>query len=97
MDEAEKFKGNADFECTIKEYLKQGKEKLEKDLSGTREAIKLIARDKTRDFIKVMDKGLDKDERDFLNTLIVVSMYQSFCYGYGIGKIEGSTRNRIYL
>lgn len=86
-----------EFEKTIKEYLKQGREKLEKDLLGTREAIKLIARDKTRDFIKTMDKGLDQHERDFLSLLITMSMYQSFCYGYGIGKIEGKTNNRVYL
>jgi hypothetical protein len=85
------------FEKTIKEYLKQGKEKLESDLAGTREAIKIIARDKTRDFIKTMDKGLSKEEREFLCKLIVSSMYQSFCYGYGIGKMEGKTNSKIFL
>lgn len=85
------------FEKTIKEYLKQGREKLENDLTGTREAIKLIAEDKTRDFIRIMDRGLDKQEREFLNTLIVSSMFQSFCFGYGIGKMEGSTSQRVYL
>ena len=97
MDSNRVFKNSDDFEKTIREYLKQGKEKLEKDLLGTREAIKLIARDKTRDFIKIMDKGLDQTERDFLCALIVSSMHQSFCYGYGIGKIEGKTSNRVYL
>ena len=86
-----------DFETMIREYLKQGKEKLIHDLVGTREAIKLIAGEKTREFIKTMDKGLDKDERDFLSDLIIASMYQSFCYGYGIGKIEGRTNNKIFL
>lgn len=86
-----------DFEKTIKEYLKQGKDKLNNDLAGTREAIRLIADDKMKDFLKTMDKGLDKDERDYLSMLIVSSMYQSFCYGYGIGKIEGHTKNRILL
>ena len=85
------------FEQTIKEYLRQGKEKLTNDLSGTREAIKLIAEDKTKDFLKTMDKGLDKDERDYLSALIVSGMYQSFCYGYGIGKIEGCSNKRIML
>lgn len=88
---------NDDFEKTIKEYLKQGREKLEKDLSGTREAIRLIACDKTKDFVRTMDKGLDKTEREFLSSLIVSCMFQSFCYGYGIGKIEGRTNNRVYL
>lgn len=86
-----------DFESIIKEYLRQGKEKLDKELIGTREAIKLIAKDKIREFIKSMDKGLDKDEREFLGALIVSSMYQSFCYGYGIGKLEGSTKSKVYL
>jgi len=88
---------NSNFENTIKEYIRQGKFKLENDLAGTQEAIKLIAKDKTKDFIKTMDKGLDKGEREFLSTLIVSSMYQSFCYGYGIGKIEGKTRDKVYL
>ena len=86
-----------DFEKTIKEYLRQGKSKLNNDLAGTREAIRLIADDKIKDFIITMDKGLNKDERGFLSSLIVSGMYQSFCYGYGIGKIEGHTSSRIYL
>lgn len=88
---------SSEFEKAIKVYLKQGREKLLKELDGTREAIKLIAVEKTREFIKTMDKGLDKTEREFLKTLITASMYQSFCYGYGIGKIEGSTKKKIYL
>lgn len=97
MDNTKKFTASNNFEVVIKEYLKQGKEKLENDLAGTREAIRIIAMDKTRDFIKTMDKGLDKEERNFLSSLIVSSMYQSFCYGYGIGKMEGTTNNKIYL
>ncbi|ACL77642.1 hypothetical protein Ccel_3353 [Ruminiclostridium cellulolyticum H10] len=85
------------FETIIKEYLHQGKEKLEKDLAGTREAIKLIARDKTRNFMRTMDMGLNEEERDCLHSLIVTSMYQSFCYGYGIGKIEGETKQKVCL
>ena len=88
---------STEFEKTIKEYLKQGKDKLEKDLAGTREAIKLIATDKTKNFMITMDKGLSKDEREFLNKLIVTAMYQAFCYGYGIGKVEGHTNSRVML
>lgn len=88
---------SSEFEKIIKEYIKQGKGKLENELQGTREAIKMIARDKTRNFIKTMDKGLDKDEREFLSSLIVSSMYQSFCYGYGIGKMEGDSNSKIFL
>lgn len=85
------------FETTIKEYLKQGREKLEKDLAGTREAMKIIAGEKTRDFIKTMDKGLDKDEREFLSRVIISSMYQAFSYGYGIGKVEGKTNKKVFI
>lgn len=87
----------SEFEKTIREYLKQGKDKLLNDLSGTREAIRLIACEKTREFIKVTDRGLDKDERDYFSELIISSMYQSFCYGYGIGKIEGRTNSKVFL
>lgn len=97
MNEIRNTRNDSDFEKTIKLYLKQGREKLSKDLAGTREAIKLIADDKTRDFLKTMDRGLDREERDFLSALIVTGMYQSFCYGYGIGKIEGHTNERIIL
>jgi hypothetical protein len=95
----ETYKGcsSDEFERQMKEYLKQGKEKLEKDLSGTREAIKLIAVDKTRDFVNIVDKGFEKEERDFLVLQIITCMYQSFCYGYGIGKMEGRTSNKVYL
>lgn len=81
----------------MKLYLKQARDKLNGDFSGTREAIKLIAADKTKDFIQAMDRGLSKEEREFLKALIVTSMHQSFCYGYGIGKIEGNTNDRIFL
>ena len=90
-------RNSVDFEKTIKEYLKQAREKLNGDLVGTREAIKLIAADKARDFMVTMDRGLDKEEREFLRAIIVTSMHQSFCYGYGIGKIEGNTKDRIFL
>jgi len=85
------------YDKIIREYLKQGREKLFKELNGTREAIRLIAKEKTKDFMLVTDRGLDKDERNYLAELIVSSMYQTFCYGYSIGKIEGSTNEKIYL
>jgi len=52
---------------------------------------------KIKDFIKVMDVGLDEAEREYLRELIVSGMYQSFCYGYSIGKIEGKSENRILI
>lgn len=86
-----------DFEKTIREYLNQGRNKLSKELSGTREAIKLIAGEKTRDFIKSMDRGLSKEERAYMSDIIIESMCQSFCYGYGIGKMEGQTNKKVFL
>ena len=96
MDELNKTNGES-FEDVIKEYLKQGKEKLENDLAGTREAMKIIASEKTKDFIRAMDKGLDKNEREFLSKVIISSMYQAFTYGYGIGKVEGKTNKKVYI
>jgi hypothetical protein len=96
MEDMTKATGN-NFENTIREYLKQGREKLENDLTGTREAMKIIAGEKTRDFIRTMDKGLDKNERDFLSGVIISSMYQAFSYGYGIGKVEGKTNKKVFI
>jgi hypothetical protein len=92
-----KLYADDNFEKTIKAYLKQARDKLEHELTGTREAMKLIAADKTKHFIEVMDRGLDEQEREFLCALIVSSMYQSFCYGYGIGKIEGRHKKEVFI
>ncbi len=97
MSELQNTTPSEKFESIIKEYLHQGKEKLENDLAGTREAIKLIAKDKTKNFMRTMDLGLSEEERNCLHSLIITSMYQSFCYGYGIGKIEGDTKQKICL
>lgn len=89
--------GHSNFEEKIKNYLNEAREKLLKELEGTRGAIKLLANDKAKDFMRITDIGFNKDERQFLNDLLVSSMYQSFCYGYGIGKMEGTTKKKIYL
>jgi hypothetical protein len=94
---ADTTKHQSDFERTLKLYLRQARDKLNGDLAGTREAINLIAADKTRDFIEVTDRGLSKEEREFLKSLIITAMRQSFCYGYGIGKFEGNTNEKVYL
>jgi hypothetical protein len=59
--------------------------------------MKIIAGEKTRDFIRTMDKGLDKNEREFLSGVIISSMYQAFSYGYGIGKVEGKTNKKVFI
>jgi hypothetical protein len=97
MEELQNTTPSQKFESILKEYLRQGKEKLENELTGTREAIKLIAKDKTKSFMMTMDLGLNEEERKCLHSLIVTSMYQSFCYGYGIGKIEGDTKQKVCL
>ncbi|HEY5584706.1 MAG TPA: hypothetical protein VIK78_09475 [Ruminiclostridium sp.] len=97
MGELQNTKQSEKFEGIMKDYLHQGKDKLENDLAGTREAIKLIAKDKTKNFMRTMDLGLNEEERNCLHSLIIKSMYQSFCYGYGIGKIEGETKQKVCL
>jgi len=97
MEELQNTTPSQKFESVIKDYLHQGKERLENDLVGTREAIKLIAKDKTKSFMRTMDLGLNEEERNCLHSLIITSMYQSFCYGYGIGKIEGDTKQKVCL
>ncbi len=77
-----------EFENTVKTYIRQGRTKLQNDLVQTSQAIHSIAQNKTKCFMKNMDKGLDKEEREYLTSLILSSMHQAFCYGYGIGKIE---------
>lgn len=97
MNSENKCGSGNQFEKAIKEYLSEGRNKLETDLSGTREAIKIIARDKVKDFMRIMDRGLSREERDFLTILIIGGMYQSFCFGYGVGKMESKTNNKIFL
>jgi hypothetical protein len=82
-----------DFEKILREYLRQAKCKLEHEYTGTREAMKLVAENKTKEFMQTMDRGLDQVERDYLSSLIVSGMYQSFCYGYGVGKVEGKSES----
>jgi len=97
MDKPIKVKDRSDFENRMRKYIKEGRTRLENELHGTREAIKHVAEQKTRKFIEVMDKGLSSEERAFLNSLIVASMSQAFCFGYGIGKIEGITKDKVCL
>ena len=95
---ADNYNNNSNnFEKTMREYLKQARKRLDSEFAGTREAIKLVATDKMRNFMQAMDKGLNKEERDYLSSLITEGMYQSFCYGYGVGKIEGAHRKKVYL
>lgn len=93
MGKNKKLYKRSEFEKILREYLRQAKCKLEHEYSGTREAMKLVAESKTREFMQIMDRGLDREERDFLSSLIVSGMYQSFCYGYGVGKVEAKSES----
>lgn len=97
MSRNKKFYDKSDFEKILREYLRQAKCKLEHEYTGTREAMKIVAKEKTREFMQVMDRGLNKEEREYLSALIVAGMYQSFCYGYGVGKVEGKNESRAFI
>jgi outer membrane lipopolysaccharide assembly protein LptE/RlpB len=88
---------DSEFEKQVREYLNQAKIKLNTDLKGTREAIRIIAQERAREFVQFTDRGLDKDEIKYFINIITSSMCQSFCYGYGIGKLEGVTSNKLFL
>lgn len=81
----------------IKEYLEEARNRLETEFAGTREAIRQISEEKVMEYLVFTDKDLSKDERALLSAVFTFSMYQSFCYGYGIGRVEGSTSKKVYL
>jgi hypothetical protein len=81
----------------IKKFTQEGNLKLDKQYSGTREAILQISREKVQEYIRKGDIGLGKEERELLVLVIAGSMMQSFSLGYGIGKVEGLTDKSIYL
>jgi hypothetical protein len=70
-------------------YIREGKNRLENELAGTRGAIDIISKEKVKKFIKDMDRGLSPQEREHLSASFVISMYQAFCYGYSLGRLEG--------
>ncbi len=81
----------------LRQYTREGNKKLDKQYSGTRQAIMDLARDKMREFMRTADIGLDKESMELLVLIIAGSMMQSFSLGYGIGKLEGKTDKQIYL
>lgn len=88
---------SAGIENLIKEYLEEARSRLETEFAGTREAIRQISEEKVMEYLVFTDKNLSKDERALLSAVFTFSMYQSFCYGYGIGRVEGSTSKKVYL
>jgi hypothetical protein len=86
-----------EIEKLIKEYLEEARNRLETEFVGTREAIRQISEEKVMEYLVFTDKDLSKEERALLSAVFTFSMYQSFCYGYGIGRVEGSTSKKVYL
>ena len=87
-------KHQSDFERTLRLYLRQARDKLNGD-GRHRETINLITADRAG--ISSVTDRTEKEEREFLKSLIITAMRQSFCYGYGIGKFEGNTNEKVYL
>ena len=81
----------------IKEYTVEANGKLNDQFTGTRQAIRLIAGEKVREFMVTGDIGLNKEEKELLAAFIAGGMMQSFSLGYGVGKVEGETKKQVYL
>ncbi|NLU36547.1 MAG: hypothetical protein GXX01_05975 [Clostridiales bacterium] len=81
----------------IREYIVEANVKLDDQFNGTKEAIRLIAEEKAGSFILRGDIGLNIEEKQLLTDIIAGSMMQSFSLGYGVGKVEGSTKKNVYL
>ena len=56
-----------------------------------------LAEERAKQFQLACDVVLDKEEREILLSLIAGSMFQAFSYGFGIGKVEGETLQKIIL
>jgi len=81
----------------MKENIKLAQSRLDSDFTGSKQAMILQALDKVRQFQVVCDTVFEEEEKEYLALLIAGSMFQSFSYGYGIGKIEGETLRKIVL
>lgn len=87
----------SEFEQKMKENIRFARKRLDTDFNGSREAMLSQAKEKVKQFQVACDSILDKEEKELLILLIVGSMFQSFSYGYGIGKIEGETLQKVML
>ena len=70
--------------------------KLDDQYNGTREAIRLIAQEKASDFILKGDVGL-RLRKAAVNRYHCRKHDAKLFPGYGVGKVEGSTRKAVYL
>lgn len=73
----------------IRAFTREGCEKLNKQYTGTRQAMKVIAGEKVQEFMRIGDVGLSKEDRSLLASILVRSMMQGFSLGYGVGRVEG--------
>jgi hypothetical protein len=81
----------------IKEYTIEANLKLDDQYTGTKQAIWQIADEKAREFMVTADIGLNMEEKELLIAFIAGGMMQSFSLGYGVGKVEGETKKRVFL
>jgi len=86
-----------EFEAKMRAHMEHASSRLENDFMGSKQAMILQAMDKVREFQLACDTILEEDAKEFLTLLIIGSMFQSFSYGYGIGKIEGETLKKVML
>ena len=85
------------FEQKMKENIKQAKKRLDSDFKGSKEAMLLQAMDKVKQFQIACDTILGMEEKEILTFMLLNSMFQTFSYGYGIGRVEGETLEKVVL
>lgn len=81
----------------LKEFSREGSQKLTNQYTGTRQAMFVIAREKVQEFMRVGDVGLAEEDRELLSSIFAKGMMQGFSLGYGIGKVEAIIEKNIYL
>ncbi len=85
------------FENRMKFYLNEAQYRLGNDFSASREAMLSIAKDKVKQFQLASDNAMKNEEKEILMLMIVGSMFQAFSYGYGIGKVEEESLQKIVM
>lgn len=85
------------FENEMRTHINHAKKRLDNDFLGSREAMFELAEERAKQFQLACDVIFGEEEREILLSLIVGSMFQAFSYGFGIGKVEGETLQKIIL
>ena len=81
----------------MKFHLNEAQERLGNDFSASREAMLSIAQEKVKQFQLASASIIENEEKEILMLMIVGAMFQSFSYGYGIGKVEEETLQKIVM